>query len=424
MGFVILNVPKDDPRFGKAQPCSCKQTEHAQRTNERLLRLSQLGALQQNTFDTFVPEGFNLPPQVAANLKRAYNITKRYAESPEGWLLIQGGYGCGKTHLAAAIANHQLEQGRQVIFANTPDLLDHLRAAFGPGAGQSYDERFDQVRNTPLLILDDLGSQSNSEWVQEKLYQVFNYRYTAGLPTVVTTNEPIESVEPRIQSRLSDTSFVQRLLIDAPDFRRGGLYHEQLELSTLDQHYEKQFGRFDFREQELNRTQSANLRRAYEKAINYAESPDGWLVYQSTTYGNGKTFLAASIANYATENGMSVLFVMVPDLLDHLRATFNPSSGARLDKRFAEVKNVPLLILDDLGTESATPWVREKLYQLFNHRYNARKPTVITTATPIEELDERLRSRMLDGSRCEFFVLESPSYRGGVAKKKKTRSKK
>jgi len=69
-------------------------------------------------------------------------------------------------------------------------------------------------------------------------------------------------------------------------------------------------------------------------------------------------------------------------------------------------------VLDDLGTESATAWAREKLYQLFNYRYNARLPTVITTAVPIEQLDPRLASRMLDGIRCTFFVLEAPSYRG------------
>ncbi|MCA9968103.1 MAG: ATP-binding protein, partial [Anaerolineales bacterium] len=102
-----------------------------------------------------------------------------------------------------------------------------------------------------------------------------------------------------------------------------------------------------------------------------------------------------------------------------LRAAFNPSSNIRLDKRFDEVKTAPILVLDDLGTESATAWAREKLYQLFNYRYNARLPTVITTATPVDELDPRLATRMLDGSRCTFFLLEVPSYRGGV----KTRGK-
>jgi DNA replication protein DnaC len=70
------------------------------------------------------------------------------------------------------------------------------------------------------------------------------------------------------------------------------------------------------------------------------------------------------------------------------------------------------LILDDLGTESATPWAREKLFQLLNYRYAARLPTVITTFSTLEELDERLASRMEDSSRCTVHGITAPSYRG------------
>ena len=87
------------------------------------------------------------------------------------------------------------------------------------------------------------------------------------------------------------------------------------------------------------------------------------------------------------------------------------------------VKTAPLLVLDDLGTESATAWAREKLYQLFNYRYNARLPTVITTAVPVEELDPRLASRMLDGIRCTFFVIEAPSYRGKSTRPRRAASR-
>jgi len=69
-------------------------------------------------------------------------------------------------------------------------------------------------------------------------------------------------------------------------------------------------------------------------------------------------------------------------------------------------------VLDDLGTESATPWAREKLYQVINHRYVARLPTVITTAWAIEELDPKLATRILDSTRCTALAIIAPSYRG------------
>ena len=100
-----------------------------------------------------------------------------------------------------------------------------------------------------------------------------------------------------------------------------------------------------------------------------------------------------------------------PIFLDHLRATFSPSSQVRFDQRFEEVRRAPLLVLDDLGTESASPWAQEKLYQLFNYRYIARLPTIITMTQEPKEVDPRLRTRMADVGRCTIF---SPSTRPAI----------
>jgi len=423
LGYVIPDVPPVHPSFGRAVICACRSAERETARMNNLLNLSQLGALQNCTFDAFMPDGIGLTPDKQRNLKMAFDRVIAYAQAPQGWLVLKGGYGCGKTHLAAAVANYRLTMGHMALFVSTPDLLDHLRASFSPQSATSYDQRFEQVRNASLLILDDLGTQSNSEWAQEKLYQIFNYRYNAQLPTIITTNEELESIEIRIRSRMVDPSLVQIITILAPDFRQGGVDQNQSDLSSLNFHGDKTLENFDVRERELPKSQAENLRRALETAVDFAEKPTDWLVFNSIGYGNGKTHLAAAIANHVTKQGNPVLFIVVPDLLDHLRATFNPASGMRLDKRFDEVKTAPLLVLDDLGTESATAWAREKLYQLFNYRYNARLPTIITTATPVDELDPRLATRMLDGSRCTFFLIEAPSYRGGV-KPKRTRQRK
>ncbi len=106
------------------------------------------------------------------------------------------------------------------------------------------------------------------------------------------------------------------------------------------------------------------------------------------------------------------MFVVVPDLLDHLRATFSPTSATTLDKLFEQVRSASLLVLDDLGTESATPWAREKLFQLLNYRYAARLPTVITTSDPHRSGGSPPAHRMLDTGRCTVFVIAVPSYRG------------
>jgi DNA replication protein DnaC len=102
----------------------------------------------------------------------------------------------------------------------------------------------------------------------------------------------------------------------------------------------------------------------------------------------------------------------VPDLLDHLRATFRPDSEASYDEQLEQVRSVALLVLDDLGTESPTPWAREKLYQLVNHRYNERLPTVFTNNVRPEQLDPRIVSRMHDATLGEpMVVMRAGDYR-------------
>ena len=130
-------------------------------------------------------------------------------------------------------------------------------------------------------------------------------------------------------------------------------------------------------------------------------------------YASGKTHLAAAIANYRTGEGVPPLFIMVPDLLDHLRAKSFIVRTVSYDRRFDELKTTPLLVLDDLGTQSMTPWVKEKLYQLFNYRYNGGLSTVITTADTLSEIDPRIRSRMLDRRICRIYAITAPPYRGG-----------
>ena len=111
--------------------------------------------------------------------------------------------------------------------------------------------------------------------------------------------------------------------------------------------------------------------------------------------GSGKTHLAAAIANDRISAGEPVLFMVVPDLLDHLRASYEPDDDdIGFDQLFDQVRNTPLLILDDIDTGAGTAWAREKLLQVVNHRYNASLPTVFTTTTRPQQLDERLATRL------------------------------
>ena len=417
-GFLTLDVPPGHPDFSKVVPCRCTQARLAAERAEALRTVSNIGALARMTFDSFMPDGVGLSEGVRFNLRNAYERSLEFANEPRGWLVLLGGYGSGKTHLAAAIANYRISLGHAVLFVVVPDLLDYLRATFGPSSVAALDERLDAIREIPLLVLDDLGAHNSTAWAQEKLFQILNHRYNSRLPTVITSNQRLEELDPRITSRLVDPDLSQVYTIVASDFRQPGPERSS-SLSALSLHRDQTFESFSMRstDPDLQSAERENLRRVVTLARAFAEKPAGWLVLIGT-YGCGKTHLAAAITNFqVAADRPTPMFVVVPDLLDHLRATFSPTSAITLDRLFDQVRSAPLLVLDDLGTESATPWAREKLFQLLNHRYSARLPTVITTSTEIDKIDERLRSRMLDSERCTVFPILASSYRGSKAQR-------
>ncbi len=410
LGYTRLDLPVGHPQFGKLQICACRQPQLSSKARARLFHHSNLEELSQLTFETFNPRGrVGILPHHAGSIESAYHAARNFAQTINGWLLIHGGYGCGKTHLAAAIANFAAGHGVPTLFLTAPDLLDNLRYTFSD-PDVTFEERFEDIRQIGLLVLDDFGAQSATPWAQEKLFQILNYRYINRLPTVITTNYNINEIDGRLRSRISDPELVIKIYIQAPDFRRPSDDASHHPLSSLAYVGRHTFENFDLRRNEgLPPDVVRGLERVFREARAFAEKPNGWLVIFGP-YGSGKTHLAAAIGNHQAQLGYPPLFVMVPDLLDHLRATFAPDGPARYDKRFDEIRSAPLLILDDFGAQAMTPWVKEKLYQLFNHRYNAELPTVITTASSMEQIDERIRSRLEDPRLVNMQVLQVPSY--------------
>jgi len=403
-GWVVPDVPPGHPDFGQARPCVCTLREFEKKKLFLLERYSNLGPLSSLTFETLNPYGLENDPRSREQFHRCYKAAQQFAQNPSGWLVLTGPSGCGKTHLAAAIANQCLRQGISVFFVVVADLLDHLRATFSPDSEVTYDELFDRVRNAPLLVLDDLGTYSSTPWAEEKLFQILNHRFNGRLPTVVTTIS-LENLDERLKTRLG-SGLAQRLVLKGPPLLRtiGSLSQEAISRMRLDN--------FDVQGMNADPEQRESLKLALQAAREFARSPENWLVLVGP-HGSGKTHLAVGIVNQLLDSGRPVLFAETIELLDQLHPSFGPGERREPGQVLEEVKNTPVMVLDDLRVETASAWAREKLYQILNYRYNLRLPTTITATHPsLEALEERLRSRLMDPRISNVVPIGAPDYRG------------
>lgn len=194
--------------------CSCRAAEIAHARWERALRASDISprllALDFTGYDA---------SHNAAACDATQAWTRDAARASLPWLFLFGGPGSGKTHLLAAAFNMLLAEGRYPLYTLVPALLDHVREGLDDADPREYGARFKAVREAPILILDDLGAEKRTDWTDELLFKLLDYRYREELPTAVASNLLPSDLEPRIASRLQDRMLGTALLMVGPDYR-------------------------------------------------------------------------------------------------------------------------------------------------------------------------------------------------------------
>ena len=180
--------------------CACQTADYEKREQERkhlefldmVERNRSVGlpdpGLRKHTFENDL--GYN-PKQIAI-AKQYVQHWEEFLESSTG-LLLWGNVGTGKSYIAGCIANALLDKGVPVIMTNFARLLNKLTNMYS-GDRNAY---IDSFKKYPLMIIDDLGVERDSEFAREQVFSVIDSRYRSQLPMIVTTNLSLEELKDK-----------------------------------------------------------------------------------------------------------------------------------------------------------------------------------------------------------------------------------
>lgn len=192
--------------------CTCQKAaldaEEEERKNQE--RLKQIERMRRTGFPdsqlvdwTFYNDDGSHPEVMKAARNYVENFST-FKENGKG-LLLYGNVGTGKTYVAACIANALVDKGIPALMTNFARIANKLQESFE--GRQTY---LDDLNKFDLLVIDDLAAERKTEYMQEIIFNVVDARYRSGLPMIITTNLPIETIKNA--PNMSDNRIYDRIL--------------------------------------------------------------------------------------------------------------------------------------------------------------------------------------------------------------------
>lgn len=201
-----------DDETGRTVLCDCLKKIRIDVACDELnktspLELSSFDNFRLDYYDTAVENGATTSPY--ERMSKVFAYCKKYAKdfslnSPS--IIMRGATGLGKTHLSLAIANQVIQSGFGVIYVSAPMLLSQLEKSHFKYDYDTEEETINSLVNCDLLIIDDLGTEFQSNYATSTIYNIFNSRLLNRKPTIMNTNLTLKELEssysPRFVSRV------------------------------------------------------------------------------------------------------------------------------------------------------------------------------------------------------------------------------
>jgi len=131
------------------------------------------------------------------------------------WLILHGGYGTGKSHLAAAVIREAMEADvPQAYFRVWTEYLKRLQASWDDNAREHTSDIERELASGRLVVIDDIDKRRPTAWTREVLFTALNRRYNARLPTVLTFNYGPDDVDRNAPGRLALEEYLGRATLD------------------------------------------------------------------------------------------------------------------------------------------------------------------------------------------------------------------